>query len=186
MERPSKQVGRFASFAQGTNREPTNRKISRQISLHDKTLSGSDNSFHHPQLKGAESLAGFSRFSRLLRSLRASRQNSPDENDALSPASSDSPLSSPGLSEPTRPRGFVGLSRSWHGGRTLATNSAASGILSDSDSSFMQADLMVWRKRSKGSLRRHEVGFLKGTGSPKKKFVLKEHRSRRITFIVKA
>ncbi|KAL1244895.1 Rho guanine nucleotide exchange factor [Trichinella spiralis] len=30
------------------------------------------------------------------------------------------------------------------------------GILSDSDSSFLQADLLLWRRRSKGSIRKHQ------------------------------
>ncbi|KRY79708.1 Uncharacterized protein T4B_6881 [Trichinella pseudospiralis] len=31
------------------------------------------------------------------------------------------------------------------------------GILSDSDSSFLQADLLLWRRRSKGSIRKHQA-----------------------------
>jgi len=43
---------------------------------------------------------------------------------------------------------------------SVLTNRPAQRGVSDSESSIMQADIMLWQRRSRGSLRRHEVGKL--------------------------
>lgn len=131
------------------------------MSEHEKaSLSDMDLGSYQQGIKGAESLAGFSRFSKLLKSLRSSRQNSPDnltDSMALSPASSESPLSSPGRSDR---RMLLSKSESvpW-GGRSPMRLSASGMDEQGVDDSMFQADLMLWRKRSRASLRRHEVSI---------------------------
>lgn len=85
---------------------------------------------------GVESLSGFNRFSRMLKSLRVSRTNSPEN---MSPGSSESGLSSPG--PPSDP--------------VIPAHSAA--FLAPTQHRLHRPDLLLWRKRSRGSLRRHNV-----------------------------
>lgn len=164
---------RFSSFRGASTSASRNRKLTRQYSQQDKHLSDTEGYIVGPEspLKGVDSLGSFSRFGRLLRSLRTSRQNSPELN-LLSPTSSDSPLSSPGIPSEKSLASTSAMSRiisnthanamkvvmsqSWHG---HVHDSGIGGAVSDSDSSMLQADLMLWQKRSKGSLRRHEVGI---------------------------
>ncbi|VDM28433.1 unnamed protein product [Toxocara canis] len=73
------------------------------------------------QTKGADSLAGVSRFSKLLRSLRSSRQNSPEPQTSMA----WTPLIIPDAPQ------------------------------HELQQSLLQADLLLWKKRSRASLRRH-------------------------------
>uniref|UniRef100_A0A915AK93 DH domain-containing protein n=1 Tax=Parascaris univalens TaxID=6257 RepID=A0A915AK93_PARUN len=73
------------------------------------------------QSKGADSLAGVSRFSKLLRSLRSSRQNSPEPQTSMA----------------------------WN---PLIIPEAPQHQLQQS---LLQADLLLWKRRSRASLRRH-------------------------------
>ncbi|KRX79557.1 Uncharacterized protein T06_16126 [Trichinella sp. T6] len=89
-----------------------------------------------------DTLDSVNRFTSLLRSLRSPSTGIPDA-DRYPSSTADCTLSSSSeLSDIT----------------DYSYNSPPSeGILSDSDSSFLQADLLLWRRRSKGSIRKHQA-----------------------------
>uniref|UniRef100_A0A5S6QTI7 DH domain-containing protein n=1 Tax=Trichuris muris TaxID=70415 RepID=A0A5S6QTI7_TRIMR len=95
-----------------------------------------------------DALDSVNRFSTLLRSLRSPNtrpSGQADEVNGFDAQGDDSLLSSPDLSESsTTSPGF-----SQHGG------ACQGGLISDSDS-FLQADVLLWRRRSKGSIRKHQ------------------------------
>ncbi|KRY54279.1 Uncharacterized protein T03_14482 [Trichinella britovi] len=91
-----------------------------------------------------DTLDSVNRFTSLLRSLRSPSAGIPDA-DRYPSSTADCTLSSSSeLSDIT----------------DYSYNSPPSeGILSDSDSSFLQADLLLWRRRSKGSIRKHQARY---------------------------
>lgn len=140
-----RRLSRFSSFNHSTEQHP--RGVQRQLSQSDKS--------------DADTLeSSFSRFGKLLRSLRTSRQNSPDLEELVSPnGSTGSPMASPAAlrtGDFSPNSGLIHKSNTWHL-QTFAQVPNSLGSEFTSETPMTQADLLLWRKRSKGSLRKHEV-----------------------------
>lgn len=135
-------VGRSPTFAAPTERRKSVAPLVRQYSQTGPVSIVN----HHENME-----QHFSRFGRLLRSLRSGSRTSSPEMEIMSPGSSESSPSSP----VPKVGKSIAMSQSWH--PSIERDFSGPGI-SDSESSVtLEADLMLWRKRSKGSLRRHEV-----------------------------
>ncbi|KHJ42574.1 hypothetical protein D918_07293 [Trichuris suis] len=111
--------------------------------------------YHHrmdlDSLRTVDALDSVNRFTSLLRSLRSSDGRTSDqagEVNGFHPQEDDALLSSPDMSESST----TSADFSQH------NNVRQSGLISDSDS-FLQADMLLWRRRSKASIRKHEVAL---------------------------
>lgn len=135
-------VGRSPTFAAPAERRKASAPLIRQYSQSGPVPMVN----HHENME-----QHFSRFGRLLRSLRNGSRPSSPETEIMSPGSSESSPSSPVPKVGKQ----IAMSQSWHPG---SERDFSGPTISDSESSVtLEADLMLWRKRSKGSLRRHEV-----------------------------
>ncbi|CDW58402.1 Rho guanine nucleotide exchange factor 17 [Trichuris trichiura] len=109
--------------------------------------------YHHHRmdlesLRNLDALDSVNRFTSLLKSLRSSDGRTSDQADEINGFNSqedDAHLSSPDVSESST----TSAEFSQH------NNLRQSELISDSDS-FLQADMLLWRRRSKGSIRKHQ------------------------------